>query len=234
MVLVDPKTLDFNTQTPPIMNKIPDLIPDSLHRFDEEMKNILFLNKGVSLHEKIQHYNQVLEKYLKFYKDYKSEKQPFPQERGSFSQPQTPQTQTPQTQNTKDVLDTLYDETIESLSAAHRAKGKRILSHIKRIPELTWNQKGEMILNNKLYPNSHLEDLIRGVVNPKTKTTPEGISDFKALLKKTNIPSNLVTFPKISLNNLPKTPRTISKKEKRTPKSLSLRNRQVTSSWSRY
>ena len=229
MVLVDPKTLNFNT--PPPANTIPDVIPDNLHRFDEEMKNILFLKKDVSLHEKIQHYNQVLEKYLKFYKDYKNQNQPPLQERGSISFSQThPQPPSLTKEHSSDIF---YDEVIQSLSAAQRSKGRRILNYVKRIPELTWSQKGEMLLNNKLYPNSHLEDLIKGVVSPKSKSRPEGLEDFKELLKKNNIPTNLINFPQINLQDLPLTPSVIEKKHKKTPKSKRLRSRQITS-WVRF
>ena len=233
MILVDPSTMSPSIQhTPPI----PDFLSDSLHRLDEDMQNILQdRSKYVSLRDKVTRYNQVLKKYLHFYEDYKDKKESFLPHRAkppSSTEDPLPQPTTPKLnnlltnpQNTKN--DHIQQDVIQALPITLRPKAKRILSYLNRIPDLTWTQKGEMKLGEKVFSNSHAVDLVGGVLRQKQNFKPEGIEDFIYLLKENNLPSDLVTHPQPRIAPSP------PKRSKATPLKR-LRNKNKTNRWMSY
>ena len=80
------------------------------------------------------------------------------------------------------------------MSNSQRPKAKRILSYLKNIPNLSWSERGEMILDDQLFRNSHIVDLVGGVIKKNLKTKPKGFEEFKLLLKNQNLPEQLVNF----------------------------------------
>ena len=205
MYLVDPQSLS-STPHPSKHQNVPNATIDNIFKLDEDMKSILHnKNEGVTLYEKVQKYNQVLEKYLRFYEDFKDNKStgvvnstpevltpPSSVGPGSLIDSINPSAPTPSPKG--DLMSDLHTDTIQSLSSSHRPKAKRVLNYLKNIPTLKWSDKGEMILDGQLFTNSHIVDLVGGVIKQNLKTKPKGFEEFKLLLKIHNLPSQLVNF----------------------------------------
>ena len=246
MYLVDPQTISsLSAPTPAKQPSVPNPTIDNILKLDGDMKSILNGNGETSLYEKVQKYNQVLEKYLRFYEDYKDKRsagvvntQPGVSRGFTFgvTPPPQPSNNNPRlTQNLKEeLLSALHTDTIQSLPNSQRPKAKRVLSYLKNIPSLKWSEKGEMILDGQLFTNSHIVDLVGGVIKKHIKTKPNGFEEFKLLLKKHNLPEQLVNFklkktpPSSTLDKTPK------KKNPPTPTPSKRARRTKISRWESY
>lgn len=67
-----------------------------------------------------------------------------------------------------------------------------ILSSMKKI-NYNWTENGELIIDNKVIPYTHVADLLSYIArNRKDDTTPIGFGEFWGGLKKANIPNEFI------------------------------------------
>jgi hypothetical protein len=93
-------------------------------------------------------------------------------------------------------VDVYTEEILDGLPKNTRRKGKILLRHIKRRPELEWNDKGQLLINGKLIDNTNLEDLIHSLVRPhRTAIKPPGWSELITALKEGNVPREALSKP---------------------------------------
>ena len=70
------------------------------------------------------------------------------------------------------------EEILDSISNTVRHKAKRILDGISDIPEMSWNEKGELVYKQSVVPNSDIVKLLTDVLKSKTVERPEGWKEF--------------------------------------------------------
>ena len=70
------------------------------------------------------------------------------------------------------------EEILDSISNTVRHKAKRILDGISDIPEMSWNEKGELVYKQSVVPNSDIVKLLTDVLKSKTVDRPEGWKEF--------------------------------------------------------
>jgi len=81
---------------------------------------------------------------------------------------------------------------LASLPKKFRTNAGSILQHITRDPELEWNAKGEIIINDVTIPNTHLVDLLKDTAHNFKHRDPNGVSEFYTALARSNLPLGLV------------------------------------------
>lgn len=88
-------------------------------------------------------------------------------------------------------------------------KCKILLTHIENDPNITWNSKGNIIIDGEVIHNTNIIDLLRYTLLP-LKYIPQGWDEFSTVLAKGNVPQSIITnsFAKLhiadkSATNLP-------------------------------
>lgn len=73
-----------------------------------------------------------------------------------------------------------------------RREATAILQHIQNTPNISWNLRGELIVNGEVLPNTHVTDLIKDSLYQYKKWKPKGIIEFYRALAESNLPLGLV------------------------------------------
>src|SRR6218665_3524486 len=82
---------------------------------------------------------------------------------------------------------------LETIPKRWRTQATRLLKHIKRNPNVSWNDKGELVLKKTILPKTHVVDLVNDLSRKRTMTpAPAGWKQLANALKKYNIPRELV------------------------------------------
>ena len=85
------------------------------------------------------------------------------------------------------------EQILESLPKSIRNKVKALLNHIERNGHyIHWNEKGEVIIDGELIPNSQVIDLIKCCFYPYKDFTPQGLEQFQTALSHINTPHTLI------------------------------------------
>ena len=199
MVLVPEGTVERFQQrqqvlTPPVTQQLKNL--------DSEMTDIL-TDKHLDDEEKARRYNQVLQRYLTFYDQRKG--QPLSVKittptvtkteqstEVSNSEP-SKETQQQQQQQQAEIVEAIptaiEQEVIKSVPKIYKAGARQLLDKIKENSDmLRWNDKGELIYENKAIPGSHIADLINDALRQRKNFQPIGSSVFARGLAKLNVP----------------------------------------------
>ena len=71
-------------------------------------------------------------------------------------------------------------------------KAKSILDHISDSNAMSWNEKGEIIIDGECIENSHITDLVKSSLYAYKNLNPIGYNQFHATLLKSNIPRSLI------------------------------------------
>lgn len=195
MVLVPENTMERLQQrqqilTPPVTR--------ALTKLDTEMEDIL-ASKQLGDEEKARLYNQVLQRYLTFYDQRKD--QPLhvkvtstatPVEAHNQHMGMEPQESTPE----ETMPSAVEQEVLKSVPKMYKAGARQLLDKIKGNPEvLHWNDKGELMYEDKAIPGSHVVDLVNDILRHRKGFEPVGWSVFARGLARMNVPENLVRNP---------------------------------------
>ena len=81
------------------------------------------------------------------------------------------------------------------LSDRYRSKGRRVLSFLRAIPNVSWTDRGELKVGERVHRGSHIVDLVSKVVKPARKgdVEPMGWRAFMSVLKSSNAPTDLMS-----------------------------------------
>jgi len=95
----------------------------------------------------------------------------------------------------EDYKDDTLESTLEYVIPKNRLK--RALGLWNYLKErrgniLNWNAKGEIIVNGKLVPQSHIADVIKDAVTSRTTRQPEGYKQFYEALKELHTPEGFI------------------------------------------
>ena len=206
MLLVDPRMMPtVSANEPPV----PDVLSDVIRRLDGNIEGIL-RNGNLPLSEKVKRYNDVLKGYLDKTDDYRDQRR-LPSENLSALRSGVDALNTADNANWRDVVagadpgpegavgvggGGLNDAGIVSMiSDKFRGKGRRLLSFLKNVPNLTWTERGEVRIGDRVYRDSHIVDLISHSVKPARRGggSPSGWQAFMDILKQSNVPRDLLS-----------------------------------------
>lgn len=152
---------------------LPSPLISKMTRLDTEMKTVLD-KSDLDDESKASAYSQVLGKYLSA--------------RGQYAQPTPiPILDLPSASSVPSA-----ELQLDTIPKQYMKKAQILVEHIRKSPDIGWNQRNELILEGKTIPNSNIIDLVDDLVRPKAKRDPRGIHDFVRALKKDNIPYNFV------------------------------------------
>ncbi len=213
MVLMDPSNLLLKT------SPVPDTLSNDVLTIDNEMKSILE-STDMSENERVLAYQQALRRYLTKV-DQVNER--LKVKRDFLQSSEILDKSSPSFQDNTDKRLNFEKRMIESIPKTLQKKAKILLDHIKDTSDLTWNERGEITLNDETVNQSNVSDLIHEALRArKLSSEPIGWSVFSKMLRDTNVPLELIgnksrwynTTEQTGLNEVETPPATPRRKKK--------------------
>ena len=102
----------------------------------------------------------------------------------------------------------------------YQARAKKLIGHLRDYTGVSWNAKGEMVVDGKTLPGSNISVLVNDIIRKaKHEVDPVGRMSLIKQLSKTKIPRGLVGNAEIS--------RELSQRKRKstTPRNLRLKYR---------
>src|ERR1700733_14651075 len=159
MVLVEPRQIEKwkETMTDKTLSKLDGEMYDTLHRNGAE-------------DEKAKIYSNSLRRYLNINK---------PDIEKKFEWEDKPEEE-----EVTNPIDSLVLETVPKKWKTHASK---LLSHLKSNAKVNWSAKGELVVNDKIIPNSNIVDVVNDLMRKRSSmTAPTGWSELAKVLKDSN------------------------------------------------
>ena len=128
-------------------------------------------------------YERLMQKTTTFHEEKKVEDRPLQEEEGpkrDYS-------------NEKHELRLDEDSILQLFSKTLQSKAKALLFALKQNQRVDWNEKGEVLVNGKVIPHSHIADLIKDAVITFKSYEPTGTAEFYSNLG--HIPLTLIKNP---------------------------------------
>lgn len=154
-------------------------IENTLGQMDRDMQSVL-KNKTMSDYDKEQMYAQKLGTYVTM-RDQRTG---------------TPPVQQQQQQQPLGVSDTkhkLPDDILASVPKMYRTKADAFLKYIQSDNDISWDSNGQLILNKKIIPKSHLVDLMHDALRLRKKVKrAKGWRELSRHLRSKNIPREIL------------------------------------------
>lgn len=191
MILVDPRMMERTIATPPLI----DPLAKSISELDQEIRQVLE-TEGVSDHEKMQRYQQTLQRYLTRTDQYRGR----PLGRMEMVHPKqrpekTPNMEMGEQESTQgaDPVSKMEKRVLEAVPKTMRRKTKLLLDHMKEVSDISWNDQGEITVGGQTLKGSNLIDLVNDVLrHRKHREDPYGWEVFAKALKRANVPRELI------------------------------------------
>ena len=181
-MLIDPKILAATRyDQPPTVEALTEL--------DSDMRRILD-SRDLSPREKVESYNQILQKHQHFYQLHRAPLQALPPPPPSQSPP--PPTQPPTEINKEDKE---LKEIVSSVPAKFQRKGQLLLERLRKNPDIDWNERGELVVKGQVISGSNVVDLVNDALRRRKRFEPRGWEIFADALRETNVPQDLVGNP---------------------------------------
>lgn len=145
-----------------------------LSELDREMSKILN-NASLDEYTKLQKYYEILQRKMKMQ---------------TFNTPWKPAVEELPTMK----MENNYDTTIlNSVPKSTKKQAETLLQLLKQHPQVVgWNEKGELMLNGELRPNTNLADLFHLIFSNTKKINIPGKIEFLSSLQDLNIPKYYV------------------------------------------
>ena len=180
MALVEPRVLERLQQQQRFSR--PSIVESALNKLDQQMQDILN-RTDLSSEEKLDQYNQTLHKYL----TYEQKREPM-------------KIQVVQSKNTEDTPtveqvqenDEVEEEVIETAPKMLQNKAKLLMKRLKKDPNISWNNRGELVYKGEVVSRSHINDLVQDVLRSRKHHVPHGWQTFATALKESNTPQDLI------------------------------------------
>lgn len=107
------------------------------------------------------------------------------------------------------------DSILSTLPKQAKRDASAILQHVQRTPDITWNEKGELVLKEQPIPGTHISDLLKDAFYKYKNWKAKGADSFYRSLAESNLPQGLIHNPerRILLESYkhPKPPGTLAK-----------------------
>jgi len=180
MLLVPPET--FIGQLDPYTKKLSEL--------DNKMNQIMG-RKDLDEFNKALQYQQVLHNYLSV-RDKLLQPTPIPLvEKELQTKSQIPAVAAADQVTTPPEED-FRKEVIKSVPKSLHSKADRLIDVLHKTPGLSWNHRGEMVLQGNVYAGSNYVDLINDVLRSRKTIEPVGWQVLANALNEVNVPQDLV------------------------------------------
>ena len=197
MILVPANTMERLQQrqqilTPPVTQTLKNL--------DSEMSDVLS-SKQLDDEAKATLYNQVLQRYLTYYDQRKGQtlhvKLTTPKPAETAKPEESEETSKESTAEAEPIpTSAVEQEVMKSVPKLYKAGARQLLDKIKEHRDaFNWNEKGELMYQNKPITGSHVVDLDNDMLSHRKGFEPVGWSVFVRGLARMNIPENIVRNP---------------------------------------
>ena len=88
---------------------------------------------------------------------------------------------------------------IKNVPKAYQVRAKRLIGHLKDYTAVSWNAKGEMVVDRKTLPGSNISVLVNDKIKKaKHEVDPVGRKSLAEQLSKTELPRGVVRNAEIS------------------------------------
>ena len=195
MFLVDPLKFNGTEQTP---RPVRDGLATSISTLDQEMQDILS-NDSIDDRTKAQAYQQILQRYI--FQSEKYQRKPLGRveitgektvtnENDNLSKEETSSNKT----KNPGTLNSNFDiKVLRSVPKHLKEKASLLLEYLKADPNISWDQKDQLIVNSQTVNGSNGVDLINDLLRMrKTVKPPHGWDTLAATLKQSNIPKEVI------------------------------------------
>ena len=175
LVLIGPQQMGSDDR---INHLLQDPAKKSLSELDKEMQQVLELD--ISDHDKVSRYNHILQRYLTYYE--------------KSNRPMTVRIDESEPHSKQTYLSRKFPEQVLRLTpVTFRAKAAEILDRMQESNHVSWDERGQLVIDGRPIEQSNMVDLINDVVrNRKTITPPLGWQEFATGLRTLNIPEEII------------------------------------------
>lgn len=182
MALVDPRLLE-SLAAP---KRPPSLPIKALSSLDAEMKEVVD-RRDIDDEAKVKVYNQILRKYV-VYEDKANEPMAV-----QITHSTPTRIGPPSSHGREESNELSADQHIlETVPKTMRRKAQLILEKIRKNTDMSWDDKGQLLVQGKTLEGSHITDLVNDVLRKRRRPDPIGWEDFTKGLKSANVPRELV------------------------------------------
>ena len=103
------------------------------------------------------------------------------------------QTEMVQPESTNEVSKKkINDRIIESVPVAMRRKAKLLLNLLEDHPNMTWDEHGTLLFNEKPIEGTNIIDLVNDTIRERKRFEPKGWQTFSKGLRDVNIPQDII------------------------------------------
>ena len=149
-------------------------IKNQINQLDEEMQKIL-KDKRLSPDAKWKLYNQVLHRHNVLQAE---KNKPF---------------QVEIKQTVESMPDKRFLEEVKTrLPPSKRLAGSRLLEHIEKAKNFSWNDKKEMVIDGRPIPHTNLESLVNYAIRDVRRSPPRGWEYFAKWVADVNLPQSVI------------------------------------------
>ena len=75
----------------------------------------------------------------------------------------------------------------------YKNRARALLHFIADSPSISWDARGQMIVNSQVIESSHLTDLLKDCIHEYKSFTPRGVQEFYTALQQNPVPLSLIT-----------------------------------------
>lgn len=175
-MLVDPRVLSASRY-----DQAPTA--DVLSDLDDDMRSVLN-RRDLAAEDKVESYNQILMKHRQYYRQHRT---PAPHT-ALTNPPPPPPAASPETPRDD-------DDVVDTLPQRFKNKGRVLLKRLRHNPDVSWNDRGELIVRGRLVSGSHIADLLNDIARRRKNFEPQGWQAFADVLRESNVPRELVGHP---------------------------------------
>ena len=91
------------------------------------------------------------------------------------------------------------DRFVKNVPRKYQAREKKLMGHLKDYTGVSWNAKGDMVIDGKTLPGSNITVLVKDIIRKaKHEVDPVGRKSLVEQLSKTELPRGLVGNAEIS------------------------------------
>ena len=184
MVLVDPRFLPTSrSDQSPITNALSEL--------DEQMHEVLN-SRDLTEQNKVERYNQILQKYSVFDKQKQSFSESLRSPTQSHELDPIRETQEETLQESESNKTSSFTDVTQYIPTTYQKKARLLLQRLAQHPEVSWNERGELVVKNETIRGSNVSDLVNDVMRRRKNFKPLGWEKFAEVLRESNVPQDLI------------------------------------------
>lgn len=168
-----------------------------ISEFDKQMLKIL--NSSLKDYEKVQRYHELLQKKLNM------ESYNLPWTTPAVTEDEKMELQKPLEEQEKEKLAIKKEDygtmVLNSVPKSSKKHADFLLQLIRNNPSiLRWNDKGEILYNERSYPNTNLADLFHLIFTNRKRINVAGKDEFLKALRELNVPAHYIKNTHLSNN----------------------------------